>query len=193
VSLTRFWIVVLGLYVPVAAAQSLLHIQVLEGEGAVHSAGSKSERGPVVQVTDESGNPAGGVTVSFRLPDEGPTGTFSRGMKTDLVVTTEEGRAAVYDIVWNRMPGPLSLRVTAVKGEVRAGTVIAQSIVAGPARKNAAGARRGRGKWIAIAAAVGGGAAAGAVILGRSKPAPATSPPTPPPQIGPPAITIGRP
>jgi hypothetical protein len=175
------------------AAQSLLHIHVLEGEGVAHSAGSKSERGPVVQVTDESGNPAAGVTVSFRLPDEGPSGTFSRGMKTELVVTTEAGRAATYDIVWNRMPGPLSLRVTAVKGEVRAGTVIAQSIVAGPARKNAAATRRGRGKWIAIAAAVGGGAAAGAVILGRSKPAPVSAPPAPPPQIGPPAITIGRP
>lgn len=158
-------------------------------------AGGKDARAMVVQITDETGSPAEGVTVSFRLPEEGPSGSFGGGLKTDIVTTNPDGRASMYGVVWNRTPGPFQVRVTAVKGFVRAGTVIAQTLAEAAAGKGAASAGSRR-KWIAIAAVVGGGAAAGvaAGMRGGAKSAAAVpAAVAPPPQVGPPAITIGRP
>ena len=179
-----------------AHTQSLLHIRVLEGEGALRRAGGKDARALLVQVTDEAGNPAGGVTVSFRLPEEGPGGSFEGGMKTDIVTTTPDGRASMYGVVWNRAAGPFQVRVTAVKSDVRAGTVVAQTLTDALPGKRASGAGSRR-KWIAIAAIAGGAAAAG-LAAGTSKASTApvtgsTPVPVPPPQVGLPTITIGKP
>jgi hypothetical protein len=145
-----------------------------------------------VQITDETGRPVDAATVTFRMPEEGPGGTFQRGMRTEAVTTTVDGNAAVYGIVWNRLPGAFQVRVTAVKGQVRAGTVVSQYISDTPQLK-AAGAGRSRKKWLAIAAAVGGGAAAG-IVAARSGSSPSSASTTaPPPQIGMPTITVGRP
>jgi hypothetical protein len=169
----------------------------LEGEGAINSAGSKSDRAIAVQLTDETGRPLEGVAVSFRLPEEGPGGTFEGRGKTEIVVTTPDGRAAAHGIRWNRIAGPFQIRITAAKGESRAGTICSQYISDAPAVK-AAGARRGgKGKWIALAA-IAGGAAAGTAVgigMGGRTQRPAEAPPTAsqPVQIGLPTITLGKP
>ena len=100
-----------------------LEIRVVEGEGAVYPIGSRATRGVTVQVTDETGKPVIGATVNFRLPDSGPTGTFSSGMRAESVTTGTEGRANVWGMQWNKVSGPVEIRTTAVKGQARAGTV----------------------------------------------------------------------
>ncbi len=105
---------------------AILQVQVVEGDGAVHATGSKASRPIVVQVTDETGSAVEGATVSFRLPDEGPTGIFASGIRTDLVITDAHGRAALRSLQFGRTPGQLQIRITAAKGEARAGTLSTQ-------------------------------------------------------------------
>ena len=190
----------------VPAQVAILQLRVVEGEGAVHPAGSKAVRGLSVEVTDETGRPVGGAAVSFRLPDEGPSGLFANGMKTEVVIAGGDGRATVWGMQWNRTEGPFQIRVTAAKGQARAGTVVAQYLSQAAAGKAGGGvaivpsanASKSRGKWVIVAvlaagAAVGGGLAAGfsrgstsgAVV------ASVTAPPTL--TIGSPTVTIGKP
>ena len=170
----------------------------LEGEGAINSAGSKSDRPIAVQLTDETGRPLEGVAVSFRLPEEGPGGTFEGRGKTEIVVTTPDGRAAARGIRWNRIAGPFQIRITAAKGESRAGTICSQYISDTPAAKASGTRRGGKAKWIALAAIAGGAAAGVAVGMGGGSQGqnPTTQPPptaSQPVQIGPPTISLGRP
>jgi hypothetical protein len=188
-------VAVLLLFVNDSLSQTLLRIQIIEGEGAVNSAGSRSERPIAVQLTDETGRPLEGVAVSFRMPEEGPSGSFEGGMKTDIAITAADGRAAVHGIRWNRIPGPFQIRVTAAKGESRAGAICSQYISDTPAVKSVRSSASGKKKWVAIAAIAAGGAAAGlAVGLGSKPQQPGQVPPTAQPtSIGVPTISIGRP
>ena len=184
---------------PSLRSQSLLRIQVLEGEGVVNGAGTRSQRPIAVQLTDETGRPLEGIAVSFRLPEEGPGGAFESGMKTEIVITSPDGRAAVHGIRWNRIAGPFQVRITAAKGESRAGTICSQYISDQPVGKSSnalisQGARRK--KWIAIAAIAAGGALAAGIAgrTGSSSPQ-VIQPPTPPAtpvQVGPPTISISK-
>jgi hypothetical protein len=185
---------------------AILQIRVVEGEGAVQAAGSRATRGLSVEVTDETGKPVGGAAVNFRLPDEGPGGVFANGMKTEVVITSPDGRATLWGMQWNRVEGAFQIRVTAAKGEARAGTVVGQYLSqavtakqgAAPGTRPVAVAGKSRGKWIWIGlvvagTAVGGGMAAG--LLKSSNTAastPATST-TPTLTVGIPSITIGKP
>jgi hypothetical protein len=182
---------------------AILQIHLLEGEGLVVPAGSKSGRGIIVQVTDETGRPVEAAAVSFLLPGDGPSGTFSSGLTTEVVVTGADGRAVSYGISWNRLTGPLQMRVTASKGAVRAGTLIPLYVAeaaAGKTENQKAAARPGssRTRWLLLgllAAGAGGGAA---LALGRSGSS-ASGGGVPPagvttgPVVGAPSISIGRP
>lgn len=171
----------------------------LEGDGAVHALGGKSTQGLVVRIADEIGRPVEGAAVSFRLPEEGPGGTFGHGMRTDIIVTGPDGLAAVHGIQCNRLPGPFQVRVTAVKDQIRAGVIVAQFL----SEKSAAGSapalakRSGRRKWLVLTGVIAGGAAAGLALgMGGGGSAPsagAITTPTAPPQIGAPSISVGRP
>jgi len=170
---------------------SILQIRIVDGEGAVYRIGSRATRGITIQVTDETGKPVDGARVSFRLPESGPTGTFSTGARTEIATTRADGRAAVWGMQWNRVPGPIEVRITAESGQTRAGTVCslylsdAPEVASQPAR---IGPGRSH-KWIWIAAAVGGAAAAG--IAATASKAKVT--PTPTVTIGTPTITLGHP
>ena len=63
---------------------ALLQIRIIEGEGAVHTVGTRASQALVLRITDESGRPVPGASVSFRLPDEGPSGTFQTGLRTEV-------------------------------------------------------------------------------------------------------------
>jgi hypothetical protein len=117
----------------------ILQIKVLEGDGAIHAAGSKAGRGVTVQVSDEIGKPVSGAAVSFRLPDEGPGGLFRNGLRTEIVVTGPDGLASVKGMRWNTQAGPFELRVVAAKDRARAGVFIPQYLSGGAALKAAAG------------------------------------------------------
>jgi len=113
----------------VAMAQiAVLQIKVLDGEGAVHAAGARIAHPLTVEVTDETGGPVAGAAVSFQLPPEGPSGLFSNGLRTDLVLTDASGRAAIHSVQLNRTGGQFRIRITAVKEQARAGAVCLQYI-----------------------------------------------------------------
>jgi hypothetical protein len=114
-------------------------------------------------------------------------------MRTEVACTGSDGSALVQDIVWNRLPGAFQIRITAVKGQIRAGTVVSQYITNAPqgARFNAGSSSK---KWLVIAAIAAGAAAGVAAGMSKSPSTPASAAPVaPPPQIGLPTITLGTP
>lgn len=185
---------------------AILRLRVVEGEGAVHAAGSRNTRPLTVEVTDETGKPVEHAAVSFHLPDDGPSGAFLNGLRTDIAMTDSAGRARVRGLQWNRIPGRFQIRIVASYEQVRAGVVSFQYIegppVSAAAATSAAALPAGSGhgsshtKWIVAAALAAGGAAAG-ILLGHSGSAatPAASSVATPPvvTIGNPVITVGKP
>jgi hypothetical protein len=196
--------IVIALTGIVPAQVAILQIQVVEGEGAVHVPGTRTNRALTVEVTDETGKPVPGAAVSFHLPEDGPGGTFVNGLRTDIAITDARGRASVRAFQTNRLPGRFQLRIVASKEQARAGTVSFQYVgetvgggtAVAPRPATATSAAHSNRKWYAIAAAVAGGAVAGA-LASRASSAPAVPPPvTPPPPtltIGTPSISVGKP
>ena len=183
------------------SSPAALQIQVLEGEGATYALGSRATRGVTVLVTDETGKPVSGATVNFILPDGGAGGSFATGARAQLAMTQGDGKAAVWGMQWNRTPGPFEIRVTAAKGQARAGTVVNALLSGGaPQQKevqisNKSPSARppigGGHKWLWIGLAIGGAAAAGAVGL-ASKPSTASSTSSAGVTIGSPTVTLGH-
>jgi hypothetical protein len=195
----RISVALVLLLFPVAAQNdpAILLIRIVEGEGAVYPIGSRATRGVTVQVTDETGKPVDGAAVVFRLPVDGPTGTFSSGMPTEVVPTGADGRANVWGMQWNRVTGPLEVRITAAKGQARAGTVcglyLSNALVSSEPRQSKTGGWRTHKKiWmgVGIAAAAFVGEAA---ISGRGTPSAGAAAGVNAPQIGTPSIIIGKP
>ena len=63
-------------------------MRILDGEGQVYAARIAGSPTPVtVQVTDETGKPVDGASVSFHLPDDGAGGAFTGGMQTDIAIS----------------------------------------------------------------------------------------------------------
>jgi hypothetical protein len=181
-------------------ASVIVQLKVLEGEGALYHTGSRATRGLTVLVTDETGQPIPNAAVSFRLPDEGASGVFSSGLRTEVVTTGPDGRASVWGMQWNKTAGPVEIRITAIKDQARAGimsTVYLSAETAATPRIGGEGQftapRKGHGKLILIGL-IAGGAAAG-LAFGRSqgvKNASATSASSGI-SIGGPSIIVGRP
>lgn len=181
---------------------AILQIQVVEGEGAVHSPGSHSARFLTVQITDESGRPVEGAAVSFHLPEDGASGTFSSGLRTDVVTSDAHGRATLHNLNLNHVAGRFQIRIVAAKEQAHAGIVSFQYI-AGPERAASPASAAGpphRIRWIAVAAAVCGGAAAGILAARSGGVAAPSAPPASSPaaagtslSIGSPTVTVGKP
>jgi hypothetical protein len=189
---------------PAFGQVAILHIQVVEGEGAVHMPGTRSLRPLTVAVTDETGKPVEGATVSFHLPEAGPGGSFGNQLRTDVAITDVKGLASLHSLQVNRTPGPFQIRIVAAKEQARAGIICSQYIagtksekvsaaVAHPAPTSAPTASRGTLKWIVLAVAVSGAAAAGALLAGRSGAGTSSSATGAAPVIGTPIITVGKP
>jgi hypothetical protein len=186
-----------------ADGPAILQLRVAEGDGAVYPAGTRATRGVTVLVTDETGRPVEGATVSFSLPAEGPGGVFASGARSEVVTTRGDGIASVWGMQWNRAVGPFDIRVTAARGPARAGTTVAQFLRQGspqaaaeqrPPRRSGGGLGSHRLLWVALA--IAGGAVAGVAARGSSS-ASATGTTTTAVsssvQIGNPSITLGRP
>ncbi len=184
------------------SAPAILRIRVLEGEGSIHTAGARASQPIVISIADEAGRPVEGASVSVRLPDEGPTGVFANGMRTDIAVTGPDGRVAIRGVQWARVAGPVQLRITASKGEARAGILSTQYVtepaggagrrsnpdpVKATTRPPARVEPPSRSKWILLAALIGGAAAGGVAAAARGG---RTSPGAPPTVVAPPAVVI---
>ncbi|BDC49443.1 hypothetical protein F183_A17590 [Bryobacterales bacterium F-183] len=181
----------------ISAAPLILQIRVVEGDNAAYTAGTRAVRGVTVEVTDEAGKPVANAAVSFRLPGQGPTGTFANGTQTEVASTSSTGRATVWGMKWNRIPGQFAIRITAAKGETRAGAIVPQQLLE-PSSPAAAALvarqqdpmsnykiRRSR-KWVWLTA-LAGAAAGGGLMLGSRQGGSAGA------VTGTPTLTIGRP
>ncbi len=174
----------------------VIQLRIIEGDGAVSAVGSRATRGLAVRVTDEASKPVEGATVSFQLPGDGPSGTFPSGGKNEIVTTKSDGIATVWGMQWNKNPGAFEIRVTASKGQARAGLAVAQFLsdavkAGGEGTFTASHASRKKWLWIgAIGAAAGAGFAFREATVKGALPA---GPTTTPLQIGTPTLTIGHP
>ena len=160
----------------------------------IYAPGSRATRGITILVTDETGNPVPNVAVSFRLPDDGPSGVFSSGAKTEIVTTRDDGRASVWGMRWSKTPGTLQIRITAARDGVRAGTVATQYLNSSAPATTAA--RSGsHNKLLMVTLAVAGAAGAGiALSMSRGSQGSAASAAAPASiSIGAPRITVGTP
>ena len=162
----------------------------------MHAPGARGTRPLTVAVTDETGRPVGGAAVSFHLPDEGPGGVFTNGLRTDVATTDEGGRASLRGWQLNRMAGRFQIRITASKEQATAGTVSFQYITdpGGRALGKAAtpatpAGSHARARWLVTVGLVAGGAAAG-VVAARPHSAGAVTSNL---SIGTPAISVGKP
>src|ERR1700683_5862580 len=106
-----------------ANASVIVQLKVVDGDGATYRTGTRAPRGLTVLVTDETGKPVEMAAVSFRLPDEGASGTFGSGLRTEIVTTGPDGRATVWGMQWNKTAGPVEIRVTASKEHAGAGVM----------------------------------------------------------------------
>jgi len=176
----------------------IVQLKVVEGEGVVYRTGTRATRGLTILVTDETGKPVDLAAVSFRLPDEGASGTFGSGLRTEIVTTGPDGRATVWGMQWNKTPGPVEIRVTAIKEQARAGLVSTQylsdSVAAKSGGEGVFTASHGH-KWLWIAAiAVGAGAgAAFALSKGSSSSPTANTSVVTGLSIGTPSIIVSHP
>ena len=206
----------------VALAQvAILQIKVTEGEGAVHFPGTRNLRPLSIEVTDETGRPVSGAAVSFHLPEEGPSGTFTNGLRTEIVITDSRGRASLHGLQANRVAGRFQVRILASKEQARAGIVsfqyvappkggaaVAESKSGGPTAAPKGGAAivdtapsSGPGKWVAALATghrkwaiLAVGLAGGAVAgMIASRGGGSTQAGTAPVTVPVPPVTIGAP
>jgi hypothetical protein len=200
-------VLALLLPLPLLAQSALLEIRVVDGAGAVYASGSRTP-GLTIEVSDELGKPVSGAVVSLRLPDDGAGGAFANGLSSEILTTGSNGRAATSPIRWNRITGTAEIRITAVKGQLRAGTMASCEIKA-PARarvittpSSEPGYRKGLPKkWLilgalaataAVAGFVGGRAASnGSSSSGSGSSGGGTV--TTPLQLGIPTFTVGKP
>ena len=95
-------------------AQSLtLQIRVPAEAPVARIAGRARTLGVTVQVADQSGKPVSGAVVTFRMPDEGPSGSFGDGLSSAIVVTGPDGRATTSPVRWGPLSGVCEIRVAA--------------------------------------------------------------------------------
>ncbi|MBZ5591994.1 MAG: hypothetical protein LAP39_07145 [Acidobacteriia bacterium] len=126
--MTCVWTVFLLMPFASTAQNGALHITVVSGEDAVHSPGAHITKPITIEVTDAAGRPVEGARASFQLPEEGPGGMLSNGLRTDLATTDTHGRATLRGFQLNRIPGPFNVRITAATDQARAGIVVRQRI-----------------------------------------------------------------
>jgi hypothetical protein len=151
-----------------AGALTGLNIRIVDGEGQKYAMGSRATRSVSVQITDDSGKPVEGATVTFLLPEQGPGGVFANGTKTEVTSSRADGTAQVWGMQWNHTPGSFEIRITAAKEDVHAGTVCPLSLAdfADIQAANAVSAKHSGHKWLWIA--LGAGAAVGAGLAVHS-------------------------
>lgn len=112
-----------------SAQANVLQIRLAE-PGRANVEANTFEKGFAIQVTDAAGMPVADVAVALRLPEEGATGFFVDGAHSAVAYTDGSGVAKFAQVNWGSTLGTVDIRVTAAKGELHAGALIEQTIVA---------------------------------------------------------------
>src|SRR5580658_1802714 len=108
-------------------------IMVLEGEGAVNNIHEVVNRAVSVEVDDVNHNPLSGVSVTFFLPNDGPSGLFPNGSRVLTVFTDNKGVAVSRSIRFNNQVGLMKIDVVATLFSQNVTRSIMQTNVASPA------------------------------------------------------------
>ncbi len=157
--------------------------------------GSRLPRPLIVEVTDETGASVDGALISFRVPENGVSGTFRNGLKSEILTTDGDGRAALRSFEAGGFAGRFQIRMTIAKGEARAGAISNQYIAPDTSRRAATFAKlssiRPRGRLAEVGGLVLAIAAAGFLKTAISNSSSHTV--QLPPVIGPPSVTVGKP
>ena len=143
-----------------------------------------------MEVTDETGTPVKDALVSFRLPDDGVSGLFGNGLKTEILSTDNQGRAGLRNLRTGALAGQFQIKVTVASGEARAGAISTQFIHPSPDGRGGIPGLRSKRRILEISALVLAAVAVGYVKRGGGGNSAASA--EPPPSIGPPIITIGK-
>ena len=146
-------------------------IVIVEAGGAIDNISLRTAREPIVQIVDQNNNPIGGVSVTFVLPDVGPSGVFANGSTSLTVVTDDTGRAVAEGFTKNNLEGPYDMQVNATAQGQTVSTSVAQANALGAA----VGGGIGGGTIAAIVGAVVGAVVVGAVTLTNDDPTPPTT------------------
>ena len=181
-----------------ANALVIVQLRVVEGDGVTYRTGVRATRGITVLVTDEAGRPLDMASVSFRLPDQGASGTFSSGLRTEVVTTGPDGRASVWGMQWNKTPGTVQIRIAAIKEQARAGLISTQFLsdsaapTAGGEGVFTASHKGHKWLWIGGIAALAAGGAGYAMLRSQGSPT-SSNPAVVGLSIGAPSIVVGHP
>ena len=112
------------------AAVTTLHIEILEGEGALNNIRQRDAREPVVQITDENHKPVSSVAVLFLIHSNGGAGATFGGQSLSFTATTgPDGIAHATGMQLSGSPGSFTIGVTATLGSIVASSVIHESNV----------------------------------------------------------------
>ena len=93
-----------------------LQIRVLDSDGPQLLANSRQQKALSLLVTDEAGNGVADVAVALRLPDGGPSGTFSDGSHSAVSYTDAAGRTTISGIQCDNSTSTDTNIKTATKG-----------------------------------------------------------------------------
>jgi hypothetical protein len=165
-----------------------LHIEVVEGQGAINNITKRTAWEPIVQVVDEKGAPVQGAVVTFVLPADGAGASFTDDNKVLSVQTDESGRATAKGMRPNTVAGQFEIHVTAASTGRSASATITQTNAA-PAQVSAKKSKKG---LIILLVVAGAGAGAAAALAGGKSSSSSTTP-TPPPVTTPGTVTPGTP
>ena len=162
-----------------------LHIDVVEGQGAINNITKGTAWEPIVQVVDEKGSPVQGAVVTFLLPADGAGASFTDDQKMLSVQTDESGRAVAKGMRPNTVAGQFEIHVTATDNGRSASATITQTNAA-PAQVSAKKSKKG---LIILLIAGGAGAGIAVALAGGGS----SSSPTPTPTTPPGTVTPGQP
>ncbi|MGA2721387.1 MAG: hypothetical protein ABSG79_03135 [Bryobacteraceae bacterium] len=160
-------------------SQPPFRIGVLEGDGAINQISQLVNRAVSVQVTDENHNALSGVSVTFFLPNDGPSGLFPNGSRVLTVFTDDKGVATSRSVRFNNVVGLMPIRVVATLFSQSATATVTQTNVSSSAAMRssfvpAAGApkyssRPHSKKWVAVLLVLGVAAGGAYYFASRTK------------------------
>src|SRR5215475_4868689 len=131
---------------PLAAQQDPpppFRITVLEGQGAINNIRDTVNRAISVQVEDENRNALSGVSVTFFLPSDGPSGLFPNGSRVLTVFTDDKGVASSRAVRFNNQVGLMPVKVVA--------SLFSQTVTSQVMQTNVSSASSTRSSYVAAA------------------------------------------
>ena len=112
---------------PMPAAAEGFTIEILDGEGALNNIRQRTAREPIVQVEDKNHKPVAGALILFAINDgSGGAGATVNGALTAATRTGLDGKAQLFNLKPNNLPGDFTITVTATVGTVVLTAIIHQ-------------------------------------------------------------------